>query len=211
MLITYLIYITAILLASTIHEYAHAFVAVKLGDLTPKINGRMTINPLAHIDPIGALSLLIFRFGWSKPVPINPYNFTNPVIGTALTSLAGPVSNIIFSFILSAIGYFIIIIYPPVSSSIYILLLPFLIINIALATFNLIPIAPLDGFKVVTAIIPERLRTYWMQLESYGIYMLLLLLIPYSPLSSIFYNYFSRLLNYFTNLIIFFLPFESIL
>lgn len=188
--ITILFSTVSVLIASTIHEFAHAYTAHKLGDLTPKINGRLTLNPLAHIDPIGALSLLILRFGWSKPVPINSYNFKNPKWGTALTAIAGPVSNIAVAFITGKLVFLIIPALAPVNSgelsiNIGLFLYNFIYINCALAIFNLIPIPPLDGSKILFAIIPVKFRYYWRQIEKYGIYILLILILPFSPLSSI--------------------------
>ena len=90
----YFLAIPSILIASTVHEYAHAWTANRLGDFTPRMLGRLTLNPLKHIDPIGALSLVLFQFGWSKPVIVNPNNFKNPVVGNAIVAAAGPISNL---------------------------------------------------------------------------------------------------------------------
>ena len=171
--------IPSILIASTFHEYAHAWVATKLGDLTAKVNGRLTLNPLAHIDPIGAISMLILRFGWSKPVPINEYNFERRERDTALVSLAGPISNILLlltaliNFLLKPTGMLLTFVHT------------FAMVNIVLAIFNLLPIPPLDGHKIVRAILPRKARYYWEGIERYQIILLAILLIPIFPFGSI--------------------------
>jgi Zn-dependent protease len=179
--------IPSILIASTVHECAHAWTAYKLGDVTAKANGRLTLNPLAHIDPVGALMMIIARFGWSKPVPINEYNFKNPVIGTAISSFAGPASNLALAFIASLILRLI-----PYSGDItglsvqstFVLtvFVTFILVNLSLAIFNLLPVPPLDGHKIVRAFLPKQLRYYWESLERYGLWILVLLFLPFSPL-----------------------------
>jgi Zn-dependent protease len=190
--------IPSILLASTVHEYAHAWTAYKLGDATAKAEGRLSLNPLVHIDPIGALFMVLFRFGWSKPVPINEYNFDNPAIGTGLTALAGPVSNLIMAVIAS-------IIYNLLPSSSIVLLLfltTFIIVNISLMIFNLLPLPPLDGHKIVRALLPPQLRQYWEMLERYSVYILLLIFLPFSPLSTLTTYLISRTLGFFLDLLL---------
>ncbi|HKM19631.1 MAG TPA: site-2 protease family protein [Candidatus Dojkabacteria bacterium] len=167
--------IPSILIASTVHEYAHAITAVKLGDPTPKAHGRLTLNPLAHIDPIGAISMIILRFGWSKPVPINPRNFDNERLGIALTSLAGPVSNILLLLLTALVNH---IFKPYISGLFFTFLLTFAMVNLVLAIFNLIPIPPLDGHKIVGSILPKKLAYYWDNLEKYYIPLILILVLP---------------------------------
>jgi len=188
--------IPSILIASAVHEYAHAFAAYKQGDNTARMEGRMTLNPLAHIDPIGALMMVFAKFGWSKPVPINEYNFKNPVAGTAVTAFAGPLSNLILA-VLTAIPLRIML--TTMSSNpefagmtggentplqfVFALLSTFMLVNISLAIFNLIPIPPLDGHKIVRAFLPENLRYHWENLQKFGPYLLLLLFLPFSPIA----------------------------
>jgi len=177
----------SVLIASTVHEYAHALVAYKLGDITPKAYGRLTLNPVPHIDPIGALSFLIFRFGWSKPVPINSYNFKNEQLGIALTSLAGPLSNVLFVIVLGFINSIIATFNQELGILVFgIFMRPLIIVNIALAIFNLIPIPPLDGSKILYSLLPADLKYIYDDLEQYGIIILLLLVLPISPLSGLF-------------------------
>jgi len=182
--------IPSLLVAAAVHEYAHARVAYALGDDTARMNGRMTLNPIAHIDPIGALMMVLVRFGWSKPVPVNEYNFKNPVTGTALTSLAGPISNLILAA-LTAIPLRIVLsgfteATENISSNyLFVVLLTFMTVNLSLAVFNLLPIPPLDGHKIVRALLPRSLRYYWERLEQYGIWILLLFFLPISPLYQI--------------------------
>ena len=171
--------IPSILIASTVHEYAHGLAAYKLGDPTAKAYGRLTLNPIKHIDPIGALSMILFRFGWSKPVPINEYNFKNREIGTALVSFAGPLSNLLLVAIFGSIN---LIFHPPLDSIFGIFLFTFTLINISLAIFNLIPIPPLDGHKIVRAFLPGKLRYYWEKMEKFSFLFILLLIIPFSPI-----------------------------
>ena len=172
--------IPSILIASTVHEYAHAWVATKLGDLTAKVNGRLTLNPLSHIDPIGAISMLIFRFGWSKPVPINEYNFEKRERDTALVSLAGPLSNVLLLLLTALINYLV----KPTGLFVT-FVMTFAMINTVLAVFNLLPIPPLDGHKIVRAFLPKQIRYYWEELEKYQIVLLIILLAPVFPFGSI--------------------------
>ena len=181
-----LVAIPSILVAATVHEYAHAYVAFRLGDATAKAEGRLTLNPLKHIDPIGAICMILFRFGWSKPVPINEYNFEKRELYTAVVAFAGPLSNLLLAF-LAALLFQIL----PEDTNLLIvfLLYSFATINVALAVFNLIPIPPLDGHKIVRAILPAKLRYYWEYLERYSIFLILLLVLPFSPLSRIVFPF----------------------
>lgn len=167
--------VPSILIASTIHEYAHGWMAFKLGDATAKAEGRLTLNPIPHIDPVGALCMIFFRFGWSKPVPINEYNFRNREQGTALTALAGPLSNIVVAIICGGIN----LLFKLDSESILgTFLLTFTMINLALAFFNLLPVPPLDGHKIIRAILPKRIRFYWEEMEKFSIIFLILIIAP---------------------------------
>lgn len=164
-----IIFLPSIIIALTFHEFAHAFTAYKLGDPTAKAEGRLTFNPLAHLDPMGTIMLILFRFGWGKPVPINEYNFKNPVVGTAITSIAGPLANLVLALVGTAIFQTITITNPLLSA----MLLYFVLINILLMMFNLLPIPPLDGHKIVRAFLPEKIRYLWESLEKYSPYILI--------------------------------------
>jgi len=183
--------IPSIVIASTFHEYAHAWTATKLGDLTSKVNGRLTLNPLKHIDPIGAICMIFFKFGWSKPVPINEFNFENRLRDTALVSLAGPTSNILLLF---AIALFNSVVKP--TGNLFLFLLTFAMINIVLAVFNLLPIPPLDGHKIVRAFLPQKARYYWENLERFQIPFLIILLIPIFPFGSIISLFITRVSSF---------------
>lgn len=177
---SFLVWMAALLVAITIHEASHAFVADKLGDPTARLMGRLTLNPLAHLDPLGTLFLLIARFGWGKPVPFDPFNLRHPRRDSALISLAGPASNLILattlSIILRVVPFF------PFPLVVYLVtqafLIPMIILNVGLAIFNLLPVGPLDGFKIVGGFLPKNLAYQWEELEPYGLFFLLLLLFP---------------------------------
>lgn len=168
-----LISILVILIAISIHEFAHAYVANRLGDPTPQLAGRLTLNPLAHLDPFGTIALIVFGFGWGKPVPIDSYNFRNPRRDQALVALAGPASNIIFSIIIAVLFR----LFPQFQliSFIYVLIR----INLSLAVFNLLPFNPLDGAKVVLGFLPFRAAEEWDEtINSYGLPLLIITLLP---------------------------------
>ena len=166
--------LVSIAVAIGIHEFAHAFAAVKLGDDTPKLQGRLTLNPLAHLDPWGTILIIFAGIGWGKPVMFNPFNLGNLRRDTALVALAGPVSNFIMAFAVSLILRINLI------SDIqftYQLLQNFAFLNIALGVFNLIPIEPLDGFKVFGGMLPPHLALQWEETRKYGLIILIFLLI----------------------------------
>lgn len=185
------VYIISILIAISVHEWAHAFVAHRLGDPTPEHHGRLTLNPIAHIDPLGALMFIMVGFGWAKPVPVNSSYFRNPKAGYSLTALAGPFSNLILailSFIILAVvtrgdiftadqllsgassG--------PVGMIVLVnLLQSLLFVNLALMAFNLFPIAPLDGSNIIRVFIPRHLEYQYEEFTRYGSYILIGLIV----------------------------------
>ncbi|RIV19606.1 site-2 protease family protein [Alicyclobacillaceae bacterium I2511] len=167
----------AIIVSLTLHEFAHAWTADILGDKTPRIAGRITLNPLAHLEPLGLLMILFAPIGWAKPTPVNANNFRHPRSSMVGVALAGPVSNLILAL---ACIFVIHLQIPRLSSGFMSELLSWLLfINIYLFVFNLIPLPPLDGSRVVDNLLPYRWERYYARLETYGPFILLLLvLIP---------------------------------
>ena len=170
-----------VIISLTIHEISHGYAAYKLGDLTAKNDGRLSLNPLRHIDPIGFILLLIFRFGWAKPVMINPYNLKDPKKDMAVISLAGPFSN----FILSVIFFILMSVMDNMENSglafslLYIFVQMGYYMNTLLAVFNILPIPPLDGSKVFGSLLPDRLYYKAMAFD-FRITMALLFLLSFS-------------------------------
>lgn len=167
----------AVLLAITCHETAHGYVAYRLGDPTAKNQGRLTLNPLAHLDLVGTLMMLIAGFGWAKPVPVNPFYFKGDrTKGMMLVSIAGPVTNLVLCFL----AYFIYVAgngfgqIPFLSAFLW----QFLTLNVYLAVFNLIPIPPLDGSKILAGFLPKSVAyKYLTTIEQYGFLILMVLII----------------------------------
>lgn len=163
------------LIAIVLHEFAHGWVSARLGDPTPSLTGRLSLNPLRHLDPIGTLALVIFHVGWAKPVRVNPNYYKKPKLGMALTALAGPCMNFLVAFVSylamglvfrfagaagllqNSIGYYIALFFHYCA-----------MLNIGLGAFNLIPIPPLDGSKVLGAVLPEKWYFGYMKYERYG-------------------------------------------
>ena len=171
-----------IIIAMVIHEYAHARVAVALGDYTPKIAGRLTLSPTAHLDPIGLVMLLVAHFGWAKPVQINPYNFQNPRRDDILVSVAGPAANLITAFVTLLVLVFMVKFDLPMSDGMHYVLNLIMIININFAIFNMLPIPPLDGSHILKQLLPYELSRQYEALERYS--MLFLILILMTPILS---------------------------
>lgn len=169
-------WLIALIVAITIHEFSHAYAADRLGDPTPRVQGRLTLNPLAHLDPLGTLMLLIARFGWGKPVVFDPFNLRHPRRDAAIISLAGPVSNILLATALSLILR--VGLTTDFAMLFYVFLQPVIVLNVFLAIFNLVPVHPLDGFKIVEGILPPEYARQWHELESYGMIFLLLMVFP---------------------------------
>ena len=167
------IFFASLLIAITVHEFSHALAADKLGDPTAKMMGRLSLNPKAHLDPIGTLMILFTGFGWGKPVPFNPLYLESPRRDSALISFAGPISNIITAIII-ALPYRLGL---PIFQDKLILelIITAISINIGLAVFNLLPIYPLDGFRIVGGLLPSSLALRWEMMASYGIFFLLFL------------------------------------
>lgn len=165
--------ILAILIALTVHEAAHAWVAKKLGDPTADYEGRITLNPIAHLDPLGTILFLAVGFGWGKPVPVDPRNFRHPVRDNAFVALAGPVSNLLLA-ILSAL---LMLVVPQQGSTGVEMLSLFLgtslFINLSLMAFNLLPVAPLDGSKVIAPLVPLRYLDRYEEFLRVGPWVLL--------------------------------------
>lgn len=185
--LSFFLWLIALVVAITIHEFAHAYMADRLGDPTPRLQGRLTLNPLAHLDPLGTLMMLFIRFGWGKPVQFDPFNLRSPRRDSAIISLAGPISNFLLAMLCAVFLHLLLsarlnlLSVPLVGVLSYILtalLQPIIIINVTLGVFNLIPIHPLDGFKIVEGILSEEYARQWKELEGYGMIFLLFLVFP---------------------------------
>lgn len=171
----FFIFFPGLLIAITIHEFAHAWMADRLGDPTPRVQGRLTLNPLAHLDPLGTLAILLTRFGWGRPVEFDPYNLKNPTRDAALIAIAGPISNLFQALAIAGLVRVVDINDPLILTG----LLQVMFINIALAVFNLIPVAPLDGEKILYALLPKQTAYEYRQfMQRYGIIVLILLIFP---------------------------------
>ena len=213
MIISLLFWILAFVVAITIHETAHAWMADKLGDPTPRAMGRLSLNPMVHYDKVGTTLLLVLvvlravgvpviPFGWAKPVQFDPYNLKNPRRDAALISLAGPFSNIALAILLSILVRFVASPFSPLSF-IYIIMEPLIILNIVLAIFNLLPIHPLDGGKVLVGLLPKK-EAYEADLfmKRYGLIILFLLIFPaFGGVSPIFLVI-SPIINFFLGVLI---------
>ena len=186
-------YLVLLFVMMPVHEAAHAWIAVKLGDGTPRWYGRLTLNPLAHLDPLGSLMIVLFGIGYAKPVPVNPHNFQNRRRGMALTALAGPVSNLLMAFL--SVGVYAVLYricqnhivtastYENIELWVNVLTWSSLIlihvlaaVNISLAVFNLLPLPPLDGSRIFGAILPPK-WSYWMDCYHQYVRMAVLLLV----------------------------------
>lgn len=168
--------LVALVLAITVHEFSHGLVATSFGDDTPRRAGRLTLNPIRHLDPLGTLLILIGPIGWGKPMPINPAAMRNPSLGWALSSAAGPVSNVLAAsaaVIVLGLGQ------NALDTSIVRYVNAFIQINVLLAVFNLLPIPPLDGFGFVFGLVPRPLKVALLPVRQYGPFILLaVILIP---------------------------------
>lgn len=193
----FLVWAVGLTLAISIHEYSHAVAADRLGDPTPRSQGRLTLNPRAHLDPLGTLTLVLLGFGWGKPVQFDPYNLRSPRRDSALIAIAGPLSNLAFATILSLIMRFI------PGLGLFSAVFPIIIVmNISLAIFNLVPVFPLDGEKILGGLLPHDLYLeYAGIMRQYGTIILIFLLLPIasgaSPISALIspaISFLSRLL-----------------
>lgn len=195
---------SVIVVAITIHEFAHAWMADRLGDPTPRYQGRVTLNPLAHLDPIGTLFLVLVGFGWGRPVQFDPHNLKDPVKESALIALAGPVSNLILALILS-IFIPILVIWLGVPVAWAQLLLQFgVFYNCMLAIFNLVPVHPLDGSKILTAVLPRHTALEYEHLMMrFGTFILIALVFPWaggrSPVSALISPIISVAVTFFSS------------
>lgn len=185
-----------------VHEYAHAFVATKLGDDTPRLKGRLTLAPLAHVDIIGALMIFLVGVGYAKPVPVNPRKFKNPKAGMALTAFAGPLSNIIMALFFMLLYNIFNLVSGNTDALVFEVARLFFFfaaqINISLAVFNLIPIPPLDGSRIINLIIPSK---YYFKIMQYERYIILALF------ALIFFGILDVPLNYASDLLMRFVSF----
>lgn len=187
--LAFMIIAVILLVAITIHEFAHAWIADRLGDPTPRLQGRVTLDPRSHLDPVGTLLLLFIGFGWGKPVEFDPYNLKQPVRDTALIALVGPMSNLALAAVLAVFIPTMINIAPSTGPLLYFILSTSIFYNCMLAIFNLLPLHPLDGGKILSSLLPATSAIeYDRFMYRYGHLVLLALIVPWngtSPLSAI--------------------------
>lgn len=183
-LISFLYTLPALLFCLSVHEFAHAYTAYKLGDRTQKAMGRLTLNPFSHIDMAGFICIALFGFGWGKPVMIDDRNFKNKAAGNALTAFAGPCSNIIMAILFTIILKILLItgvILPTINSVVGSIILNMLILtiqfNVVFAIFNLIPIPPFDGSRILYFFLPAKGREYMYKIEQYSFIIVLVILV----------------------------------
>lgn len=197
-----------VLLSLSVHELSHGLAAYWMGDKTAKYSGRLSLNPLHHLDPIGAICLFLFGFGWAKPVPVNPWNFNNKKGGMVLTSLAGPISNFLLAFIaqlgvtiLGGISFSSSASFSFQLASLAYMLCSYMVtVNLGLGLFNLIPIPPLDGSKVLNAVLPARIYFKIMEYERFG-FLALILLINLPIFNRLLFGCETAILNFYNMII----------
>lgn len=183
-LISFLYTLPALLFCLSVHEFAHAYTAYKLGDRTQKAMGRLTLNPFSHIDIVGFICIALFGFGWGKPVMIDDRNFKNKAAGNALTAFAGPFSNIVMAILFTIILKILLItgvILPTMNSVVGSIILNMFILtiqfNVVFAIFNLIPIPPFDGSRILYFFLPAKGREYMYKIEQYSFVIVLVILV----------------------------------
>lgn len=202
-LIRAIVALPGIIIAMVIHEWAHARVAYALGDYTPKLDGRLTLNPAAHVDIFGLLMLFIVHFGWAKPVRINPGNFSNPRRDDILVSLAGPMSNLITAFITLVVWVILLRFGVEMSEGAASVLQLIMIININFAIFNMLPIPPLDGSQILRNLLPYEMARYFVYIERYSFFILIIFLMTpilgyvFVPLQRLIYGIFQAIIGIF--------------
>ena len=201
---TLILLVPVILLALSVHEFSHGLVAYRLGDPTAKYAGRLTLNPVSHLDPIGTLMLFLVHFGWAKPVPVDPRYFTNPKRDMLWVALAGPASNMVLA-LLSGLAIRFINLNPGlltssvIGNSIGVMIVLSLQINLALAVFNLLPVPPLDGSKILFGLLPPQYEHLAYNLERYGPGILFgLILLGFLTGFSILWAFIGPFVNFFS-------------
>ena len=193
--------IPGLIISMVVHEYAHARMAVTLGDFTPKLMGRLTLDPRAHIDPVGLLMLFLVRFGWAKPVIINPSNFRRPRRDDILVSLAGPLANLLTAFL----ALFLLVLVSQfgvhLSQGTILVCRLIIIYNINFAIFNLIPLPPLDGSHILKQLLPRELAWRFASLERYSLLILIVFVMTpilqyvFVPMQQIIWQVFAALIE----------------
>jgi Zn-dependent protease len=202
-LIPFLVIVGALILSITVHEFAHAWAADRLGDPTPRYKDRVTLNPLSHLDPIGSIAILLVGFGWGKPVPFDPYNLKDPIKDAAKIAIAGPISNFIIAITFAlletlntALGLAPVALVSGITQVVVTL-------NIMLAIFNLVPIHPLDGGKVLLAFLPKQTALeYDHFMHRYGTFILLLLILPLTESGSPIGQLIGPIISFLSGLIV---------